>query len=159
MRVVMAALIASVAACYDPTVEMVEEDQAEEPPADLVAPDDLAAAPRYRIVATPRTWVEAEADCGTDGGYLVVIDDAAENDHVRGLGLPDESLWIGLWKTQGIWRWVSETPVAYLNWKADFAPDQEKDCAEMKAAGDWDDDVCDLDVKPYICERDGRIQE
>jgi hypothetical protein len=62
-------------------------------------------------------WWDAEAEAVADGGHLVTINDAAENNWLVGT-FGTGSLYIGLtdWGSEGSFYWISGEPVTYLNW-------------------------------------------
>jgi len=70
----------------------------------------------------PAHWADAQAQAKSLGGYLVAINDAAENAWVLATfgddGGVGRALMIGLTDEahEGQWRWVSGEPVTYLNW-------------------------------------------
>jgi hypothetical protein len=134
---------------------------------------------RYREVTTGRGWVEAERDCESDGGHLIVIDSDAENAYVASIAetsLTDvksthQLAWLGAGdsRTEGEFRWVTDTALALTFWSgaggagaggadgADGEPNSlydDEDCVEIRADGQWNDDRCNAELI-YVCECDG----
>ena len=109
----------------------------------------------YRHVGVDRTWLAAEADCESDGGHLVVIDDDAEEAYVASLG----TLWIGLTDCLAVpnFRWVTDHPVTTTYWGAG-QPDNfggwERGVQMRQLDGRWNDVHLNAGL-PYLCEADG----
>ena len=121
---------------------------------------------RYREATIGQIWVDAETDCESDGGHLIVIDDEAENTWMASIAAKaitnnkstHELSWIGLHDQTvgGEFRWVTGTPLTLALW-ADMEPNSlydDEDCVEIRAAGQWNDDRCDAPLT-YVCECDG----
>jgi hypothetical protein len=123
-------------------------------------------ASRYKQGAARKIWVEAERDCESEGGHLVVIDDEAENvwladvatNAVTNLPSSHQLVWLGLGdhETEGEFRWVTGAPLTLRLW-FDDEPNSLRDiedCGEIRATGRWNDDRCNADLT-YVCECDG----
>jgi len=72
-------------------------------------------------LSPPLLWQEAEDLAVVNGGHLVAINSAAENDWIYENVLPADvqgAMWIGLTDrvTEGTWVWTSGDPVTYTNW-------------------------------------------
>ncbi|MEL6867511.1 MAG: SdrD B-like domain-containing protein, partial [Bacteroidota bacterium] len=65
------------------------------------------------------TWAEAKAKAEAIGGYLVVINDAQENEYLRS-NIMNPDIWIGFTDVddEGNFTWVNGDPVDYTNWNA-----------------------------------------
>lgn len=119
---------------------------------------------RYRV-GTASSWYAAEASCESDGGHLVVIDDAAENAFVLTFDPPDMTidLWLGgsdhnnedtfLWVTGGTIAQSGSSP--YQNWQSPQPNNAggAEDCMEMNNGGGWNDNGCGF-PQPFVCECD-----
>jgi len=70
----------------------------------------------YKYHSTLTTQPLAEAACVSEGGTLVSINSADEQNYVVSLSRSD--IWIGLndRDTEGIYRWESGAAVVYTNW-------------------------------------------
>lgn len=123
---------------------------------------------RYREVMTGRHWVEAEQDCESDGGHLVIIDSEPENAFMAAFAAKaitdDKSThqlaWFGLGDSanEGDFRWVTGSTLGDAFW-SDGEPNtafKDEDCVEMRASGQWNDDRCDAPLI-YVCECDGAL--
>jgi hypothetical protein len=141
------------------------------------APSELDCAPGYvtrvpglsslyREVTVGRQWAEAELDCESDGGHLIVIDDAAENDWMKSIAersvtdsrSTNQLSWLGIGDsaTEGTFEWVTGASLSLALW-ADTEPNSlydDEDCVEIRASGSWNDDRCDAALT-YVCECDG----
>lgn len=109
----------------------------------------------YTLVTISKPWIEAKADCESQGGHLVTITSQEENDFVVSL-LGSETVWIGLTDEQneGVWQWVTGETVTYTNW--DPGPGEpnggtSENYAEMYSNGLWNDASGDWNY--YVCER------
>lgn len=129
---------------------------------------------RYRQVTTGRGWVEAERDCESDGGHLVVIDSVAENEFMTSIAEKSvtnvdgthQLVWLGAGdsSTEGEFRWVTGSDFDLTFWSggggaggANGEPNDlydDEDCVEIRADGQWNDDRCDA-MLAYVCECDG----
>ena len=166
-----------------------EGGQAGAPP-ELVCPPSYTLSvagltSRYREVTTGRGWVEAEQDCESDGGHLIVIGSQAENDYAASFAeksLTDvksthQLAWLGAddSRTEGEFRWVTDRAFSLTFWSgadgaggaggaggadgADGEPNSlfdDEDCVEIRASGGWNDDRCNAALV-YLCECDGAI--
>jgi hypothetical protein len=88
------------------------------------------------------TWTEANDKCVANGGRLVEIANAAENDFVRSkIGA---AAWIGLddRTVEGTWSWQSGS-ATWFNWGTG-QPDNSnnEDCASVLPSGAWNDLPC-----------------
>ena len=121
---------------------------------------------RYKEVVTGQSWANAERDCETDGGHLIVIDDSAENDWMTTFaaksltdsGSTNQLSWIGLGDsaTEETFEWVTGAPLSLALWAAAEPNDlmDDEDCVEIREEGTWNDDHCDAPLT-YVCECDG----
>jgi hypothetical protein len=103
----------------------------------------------YRMGQEVDDWLSSELDCESDGGHLVVIDDAIEDQLV-----PD-SVWIGYTERvqSGDFRWVNGSTDAFDTWASGQPVSGGGLCTEARSDG-WHDDICSED-KSYLCEYDG----
>jgi|GEM_PF-2855767 len=71
----------------------------------------------YYVYNNPTSWIQGEAICRQSGGYLVSINDAAENNFVT--NLTNSNMWIGLYRDPVTcqWTWLDCEPVTYTNWR------------------------------------------
>lgn len=125
------------------------------------------SASRYKQGATRLIWVEAERDCQTEGGHLIVIDSDAENTwmaQVAAQSLTNQAsshqlAWLGMGDhaAEGEFRWITGAPLTLTSWfeGEPNSLNEAEDCGEMRASGLWNDDRCNAQLT-YICECDGR---
>jgi hypothetical protein len=128
--------------------------------APVFALDAGQCPPNYAFVApscyrktTALDWLAAELECEADaaGAHLVVIDDDAEQQMVKTLGLTNDT-WIGCSKRSKPWRTVVDTP-AYVN----LGPNQtelSEDCMSLDSEGVMYIRSC-TDRDAAFCEYDG----
>ncbi len=126
----------------------------------------------YLFCNTQSTWDEARERCKEFGLDLVIVADENENNFVKG----SEPRWIGLRNTRkNPFRWIvpgggnDGAAISYAPWAKNEPNDDDsclipipgfplvceyEDCAEVLAAGTWNDGFCDKnDTKnPYVCE-------
>ncbi len=120
---------------------------------------------RYKQGAARLIWVEAERDCESEGGHLIVINDEVENNwmaqiaeqSVTDSGSSNQLAWLGLGDhaKEGEFRWVTGAPVELASWFSNEpnSLNDIEDCGEMRASGLWNDDRCNAKLT-YICECD-----
>jgi hypothetical protein len=83
----------------------------------------------YYGVTPIDTWMNARAYAEDQGGYLVSINDAAENDFIKSTFLTGaskyENFWIGLvcptpltYTNPANWSWLDGSAVTYSNWES-----------------------------------------
>jgi len=112
---------------------------------------------RYRI-ATALDWSVAEADCETDGGHLVVVNDLAEHTEVRAR-ITNNNIWIGMTDriTESQYLQVTGGPPGYTAWPGAPPSNTGEDCVEILANSDYEDTNCIQAAAAfgYACECDG----
>ncbi|MDB4957569.1 MAG: hypothetical protein JWO36_5138 [Myxococcales bacterium] len=114
----------------------------------------------YRVMLTGQLWLDAEADCESDGGHLIVIDDSNENNWlVNQLVLAAApSAWIGSSDhvMEGTFRWVTGAPMSFANWDVGEPNNSlsSEDCVQIYVSGVWNDSRCYANQFVYVCECD-----
>ncbi len=105
----------------------------------------------YYLSRAQMTWQEASSLAQESGGYLVTVNDQAENDFVRDsyrshLEEGADILWLGNndIAVEGQWVWENGEQVGYENWHVGEPNDEGgQDCGHMwYMDGTWDDTVC-----------------
>ncbi|KAK6014664.1 lectin C-type domain protein [Ostertagia ostertagi] len=114
--------------------------------------------------------------CNADGGHLVSIHSAEENDFVQSLTSTIEVaknwqdfVWIGLrqenWPVSTVWTWTDGTPFDYSNWAPRQPDDKDKreHCTQMyniplPGVGyvvpyQWNDIWCETEMKHFVCKK------
>ncbi|TMS03216.1 C-type lectin domain family 4 member E [Larimichthys crocea] len=119
----------------------------------------------YLLSTNAVTWNEAEKQCQTLGGHLVVLNNVEELDYLSGIVEVHYNYWIGLVEREheGHWSWVDGTN---FNSTATFWDDGQpddwdyrvngEDCGQLHASEVrkrklWNDAACNLKYQ-YICE-------
>jgi subtilisin-like proprotein convertase family protein len=121
----------------------------------------------FVYVSTGAPWSTAQADCVAMGGYLAVVDDAAENTFARDTSILTVQAWIGFFDTGTGTAANAFQDVTGGNGTSDYSNwlpgepngNPNEDCVayfETPFADPytWNDAVCTLPY-PYICEIDG----
>ncbi|KAL2084904.1 hypothetical protein ACEWY4_020422 [Coilia grayii] len=117
----------------------------------------------YFFSTEVRTWSSGRVHCLQQGGDLVVIDTAEEQEFLHRqtsqyLG-PAQRYWIGLSDeaAEGVWAWVDGTlPIWKRFWvRGSGGLDADRDCASMlkesSSGRTWREDIC-TETFRWICE-------
>ena len=130
----------------------------------------------YFAFETPDNWQNARDNCIANGGDLVRIDSAQENDLVFGLArspIIADDWWVGGNDRveEGLWVWLDDTapivtcqpictPGALFQQFRANEPNNGtaagEDCMIIESDNsneEWDDRNCELQSYPYVCER------
>ena len=107
------------------------------------------------------TWSEANAAAQSLGGYLVTINDEAENDFLYNtFYLPSlTDLFIGLndINTENEFEWVNGEPLDYTNWDGGEPNDLDgEDAVHMIFGGVWND-ISEFNTYYYVVESDSPL--
>ncbi|MEL6926105.1 MAG: lectin-like protein, partial [Bacteroidota bacterium] len=118
-----------------------------------MSPIGIFNGSKYFYNAASVTWNEAQSAAENNGGHLVVINDAAENQFLR--NQTETRFWIGLndFANEGNFVWVNGDPLNYTNWNND-EPNNfngNEDVAEFLTSGRWNDQR-DNQGRPYVIE-------
>ncbi|XP_053381070.1 macrophage mannose receptor 1-like [Mercenaria mercenaria] len=116
----------------------------------------------YKYDSDRKNWVDAEADCVTNGGHLVDINSEAEKTFLVNVmenttEYSPRPAWIGLNdRTEANTHvWVSSNKVpTYTNWGVDEPNDvsDTQPCVQMYSSGLWNDMRCSYS-RNYFCKR------
>jgi len=113
----------------------------------------------YTATTSWESWTQAQTEAKNLGGYLVSINDAAEQTWVYNLiwtieGPSFPITWIGLHRVGETWVWDSGEPVTYTNWGSGYPSPPPADYAWLHpwASGTWGNYAADL-TYPAIMER------
>jgi hypothetical protein len=111
----------------------------------------------YYCSTAAATWPTAKASCEANGGYLTVINGAAENAYLANL-LTLQSAWIGLsdTETEGNFQWVNGDALDYTNWYPGQPNNYNgsQDYVELLNNGQWNDQYNHFALE-YIMEIPG----
>ncbi|XP_012516351.1 PREDICTED: macrophage mannose receptor 1 [Propithecus coquereli] len=104
-----------------------------------------------------RNWGQASLECLRMGSSLVSIESAAESSFLSYQVEPLKSktnFWIGLYRNiEGMWLWVNNNPVSFVNWNTGDPSGERSDCVVLYASsGFWNNIHCSS-YKGYICKR------
>lgn len=96
----------------------------------------------YKRISS-ESWDEANTQAAAEDGYLVAINDAAEQDWIWKTFGPNQC-WIGLtdYANEREWVWVNGEPVTFTNWAPHEPHDKdwgEEDFVSMGLSGEWFD--------------------
>ena len=113
----------------------------------------------YIFSKSVRDWNNSRRVCNDQGFDLVSIETEEEwqflNDEVQKRGTWNTSAWhIGLWKTDGVWTWLSGEQLNISKWR-DSEPDGNDDYAEISRNRSLFNGISRNDTNTYICEIPG----
>ena len=113
----------------------------------------------YIFSKSVRDWNNSRRVCNDQGFDLVSIETEEEwqflNDEIQKRGTWNTSAWhIGLWKTDGVWTWLSGEQLNILKWR-DSEPDGNDDYAEISRNRSLFNGISRNDTNTYICEIPG----
>ncbi|MBM4287520.1 MAG: hypothetical protein FJ135_05120 [Deltaproteobacteria bacterium] len=105
----------------------------------------------YTITKNIGTWHQARDEAVAAGGYLVTINDAAEETWLRQTFSLEYTYWIGLTdeKEEGRWVWVGEDS-SYLNWAPGEPNNMTPNTSEQGWEGFHNDNGEDYTVMNWI---------
>ncbi|XP_023930930.1 macrophage mannose receptor 1-like [Lingula anatina] len=109
----------------------------------------------YRVSEDPGQWTAAKSTCRREGGDIVSILSANENDFVTSLaaekGENPAGYWTGLnaLRISNQFEWADDTSVSFTNWGA---REPNVHLGDQLCAGKWSSTDCFLSL-PYICKR------
>lgn len=107
---------------------------------------------KYYAPHSDGTGTSAQTQCASAEAHLVVINDAAENVHVR--GIMDETSWIGLsdQAVEGTFAWINGEPLAFDRWAGSQpANSAGPSCVFMRTDSGWEVAPCG-NTREYVCE-------
>ena len=108
----------------------------------------------YYCSNDPAMWTDAQATCVANGGYLAVINSAAENTLIANF-LSTQSAYIGLsdHTNEGTFTWVDGSPLTYTNWYTDQPNNYNgaQHYVEMLSNGQWNDQYAKVALE-YVME-------
>ncbi len=145
----------------DTTVDAAVDAFVEPAPDAFVPLGACVTSPKYttgpdghRYFKTATTDRDGGVDaCAADGAHLAVLETAAEDAYVHTFAAGD--VWIGYddLKTEGTFRWVTNSSAAYEHFEGSEPNDSGvEDCTYVHASdGTWNDTNCG-DQRPAICE-------
>jgi len=122
----------------------------------------------YEFVLHHSTWNSAEADCRHNGGHLMHITSAVEQDFITKYLLAhfNHEVWIGLndHNHEENFEWSSGAPLTYTHWdpsRKNFLIHGLEDCVALQPShqGLWDDRQCSgflAATHSYVCQYSGQ---
>ena len=105
-------------------------------------------------VGAGTAW-EAREKCAREGGHLVSITDAGDNEAAKEMILKykRDRATIGAERVGGGWGWHgSQLGWSYQNWAFGQPDSAIEDCVEMWTTGKWNDVRCADGPRAYLCE-------
>ncbi|XP_053190294.1 ladderlectin-like [Scomber japonicus] len=108
----------------------------------------------FKLLTTPKTWINAEKECNAFIANLASIHNPWEHDFLYSLAKQTNQgiVWIGgsdAVKTS-TWLWSDGSIFGgYTNWGSGEPNGSQERCMEMNSQG-WNDQNCD-DSRPFIC--------
>ena len=107
----------------------------------------------YLYVHQTETWSDARDYCAKQDGYLVTIQDDAENKYVY--NLTKGYTWLGATdeEKEGVWVWLSGEPWKYTNWQSGGPNNEDYLIFSETEPYKWDDRFSDwTDTRYFVCE-------
>ena len=113
----------------------------------------------YIFSKSGRGWCDNKDVCYEQGFDLVSIETEEEwqfiSNEIQKRGTRNASAWhIGLWKTGGVWTWLSGEQLNISKWR-DSELDGNDDYAEISRNGGLFNGISRNDKNAYICEIPG----
>ena len=113
----------------------------------------------YIFSKSGRDWNNSRRVCNDQGFDLVSIETEEEwqfiSNEIQKRVTRNASAWhIGLWKTGGVWTWLSGEQLNISKWR-DSEPDGNDDCAEISRNRGLLNGTSWNDKNAYICEISG----
>ena len=113
----------------------------------------------YIFSKSGRGWCDNKDVCYEQGFDLVSIETEEEwqfiSNEIQKRGTWNASAWhIGLWKTGGVWTWLSGEQLNISKWR-DSEQDGNDDYAEISRNGGLFNGISQNDKNAYICEIPG----
>ena len=118
---------------------------------------------QYTYFDDPISWNGAVDYCAKEGGYLVTIQDADENDFV--FDISEGTTWLGGsdMLNSGTWAWVSGEPWLYPNWSQDqLTGDKQNSNWYLALEGDPEMKWVTFPIEkrlPFTCEWDYNLAQ
>jgi len=111
----------------------------------------------YKLIDLDMSWMDARAFCVEQGGHLVTITSPEEQDFLAS-NFYGQKLWIGAFESDIGWRWVTDEPWGYDNWRKGEPSGGEEWCGCFWTDMEWND-IRNEDpgerISAFICEYDG----
>ena len=119
----------------------------------------------YKISSNKLNWNASKSACEALGSKLVSINSQAEQQAIASLQMPNEWIWIGLYKNptdKSQWLWVDGSRATYTHWRSGEPNNSggQEDCGNLfsKTRGRaWNDLPCRSSLR-YICEIRGKSE-
>ena len=108
---------------------------------------------RYTYHEKGNNFTKARSDCQTRGGDILSTPITGNSVLARII----DHTWVGIKRTDDVWKWPNGTIVSHNQWKDGRVPresiyDKEKvKCAIHYLVVKWLESSCDMD-QPYVCE-------
>lgn len=99
----------------------------------------------YEVTSSSMTWTEANDYAQTMGGWLVTINDQAEQDWLEDTFGTSTMYWIGFndLATEGTWEWANGETSGYTNWDSgepnDYNNNEDAAIMNWQTSGEWND--------------------
>lgn len=112
----------------------------------------------YLLVKEEKSYADAEAYCQTRGGHLAMPRDEPSNAAIAGYiaeaGLSGAYMGVNDLRHEGVFTYVDLSPVTtFSKWRRGepSGGDDDEDCAEIAASGEWTDVACPPTMC-FVCE-------
>ena len=106
----------------------------------------------FTLYDQPKGWVEAEAECQKEGGYLVSVLSLEENERIGRVAqsMRVDSFWLGGKKELGSWIWSNNATFEFTKWGSGWGNGANGSCVYSNGKH-WSHCDC-RDTFPFICQ-------
>ena len=118
----------------------------------------------YKMYNANMTWDQAKAACEEQGGHLVTITSAEEQQFIEALNNDNQSVWIGCERTEEAetWKWITDEAFSFSNWSDgepnNYNGNETKGAIRPDKWNDFNEDSSG-EVNGFLCEWDTNIYE
>ena len=113
----------------------------------------------FTLYDQPKGWVEAEAECQKEGGYLVSVLSLEENERIGRVAqsMRVDSFWLGGKKELGSWIWSDNATFEFTKWGSGWGNGANGSCVYSNGKH-WSHCDC-RDTFPFIVRLERQTQD
>ena len=106
----------------------------------------------YEVITSTATWQQARDYAVDRGGYLATISSAEENDFIKSLIPEGANPFIGGYKDNAGWHWVTAEPFSFTSWDPGQPDGFGADVIQfLRSTGTWND-ALSTDSNTFVVE-------